>query len=205
MKTRRKLAVLIAIIALVGTACSSDSSDTTTTTAAATTTTTVVATTTTPMADPTTTTVEATTTTTTEPATNTIVDLVSGTGSLSTLLAAVAAAGLVDTLRGDGPFTVFAPTNDAFAKIPEETLSELLADTEVISRILLYHVVPGEILAADLADLDSVTTLQGSDIALSVEDGAVILNGASMVISTDVTVDNGVIHVIDTAISPPRR
>ena len=204
MKSLRTLAPLVAIIALVGTACSSDSSDTTTTPTANTTTTTVAGTTTTTVADTTSTTAAATTTT--EPiATNTIVDVATESGSFNTLLTALEAAGLVDTLQGDGPFTVFAPTDDAFAKIPEDTLNGLLADVDVLSRILLYHVVPGEILAADVVGLDAATTVQGSDIAISLEDDTVILNNASIVISTDIMADNGVIHVIDTVLSPPRR
>jgi uncharacterized surface protein with fasciclin (FAS1) repeats len=205
MKSLRTLATLVAVLALVGAACSSDSSDpTTTTTAERSTTTSVVATTATTAAATTTTTTAATTTTA-GPASNTIVEVATAAGSFGTLLTALEAADLLDTLQGDGPFTVFAPTDDAFAKIPGDTLAGLLTDTDVIRRILLYHVLDGEVLADDVVGLDSATTLQGSDIAISVEAGTVILNNAVMVIATDILADNGVIHVVDTALSPPRR
>ena len=133
----------------------------------------------------------------------TIVDVAAEAGTFETLLAAATAAGLAETLMGEGPFTVFAPTDDAFAKLPEGTIDALLADIPALTDILLYHVVPGEVFAADVAGLESATTVQGSDIAISVQDGNVFLNGESQVTATDVAASNGVIHVIDTVILPP--
>ena len=180
MKNLRKFAPLVVVIALVAAACSSDSSDTTTTTVAA--------------------------TTTTAPVTSsTIVDVATEAGSFTTLLAAVEAAGLVETLQGDGPFTVFAPTDDAFAALPAGTVEALLADIPALTDILLYHVVAGEVLAADVVGLDAAATVQGSDIAISVADGMVMLNGNATVVTTDIMADNGVIHVIDAVILPPEN
>ena len=124
-------------------------------------------------------------------------------GSFNTLLAAVEAAGLTETLQGEGPFTVFAPTDDAFAALGEETINGLLEDPETLSGILLYHVVAGEVLAADVIELDSATTVQGEDIAITIEDGNVVLNGSAMVVTTDIETSNGIIHVIDAVILPP--
>lgn len=133
----------------------------------------------------------------------TIVDVATEAGSFGTLLAAVEAAGLVDTLLGEGPFTVFAPTDDAFAKLPEGTVESLLNDIPALTDILLYHVVAGEVLAADVVNLESATSVQGSDIAISVDGGNVFLNGEAQVVATDIAASNGVIHVIDTVILPP--
>ncbi len=131
-----------------------------------------------------------------------IVDVATEAGSFSTLLTAVEAAGLVETLQGEGPYTVFAPTDEAFAALPEGTLDELLADTEALSQVLLYHVVPGEVMASDVVELESATTVQGEDIAITVEDDSVKVNEAT-VSSTDIMASNGVIHVIDQVILPP--
>jgi transforming growth factor-beta-induced protein len=131
-----------------------------------------------------------------------IVDVATEAGSFSTLLTAVEAAGLVETLRGEGPYTVFAPTDEAFAALPEGTLDELLADPEALSQVLLYHVVPGEVMASDVVELDSATTVQGEDIAITVEDDSVKVNEAT-VSSPDLVASNGVIHVIDQVILPP--
>ena len=133
----------------------------------------------------------------------TIVDVATEAGSFGTLLAAVEAAGLVDTLAGEGPFTVFAPTDEAFAALPEGTVEALLADIPALTDILLYHVVAGEVLAADVVGLDSATTVQGSDVAITVDGGNVFLNGTAQVIATDIAASNGVIHVIDKVILPP--
>ncbi|MDX2344597.1 MAG: fasciclin domain-containing protein [Acidimicrobiia bacterium] len=133
---------------------------------------------------------------------DTIVDVAIG-GGFNTLVAAVQAAGLVETLSGDGPFTVFAPTDEAFAALPEGTLDALLADPEALAEILTYHVVSGKVLAADVVGLSSATTVQGEDIAIAVVDGAVVLNGSSNVTATDVAASNGVVHVIDAVILPP--
>jgi uncharacterized surface protein with fasciclin (FAS1) repeats len=122
----------------------------------------------------------------------------------STLVTAVEAAGLVDTLSGEGPFTVFAPTNDAFAALPEGTLDALLADPQgALTDVLLYHVVADSLMAADVAGRDAVTTVQGEDAPITVdEDGTVRIAGAAITV-TDIEATNGVIHVIDMVITPP--
>lgn len=132
-----------------------------------------------------------------------IVETADAAGSFTTLLAAAEAAGLVDTLKGDGPFTVFAPTDDAFNALPAGTVEGLLADPAALSEVLLYHVVAGEVLAADVVGLTSATTVQGSDIAIAVSGGGVVLNGSANVVTTDVMATNGVIHVIDAVLLPP--
>jgi uncharacterized surface protein with fasciclin (FAS1) repeats len=133
-----------------------------------------------------------------------IVDVAAGNPDFSTLVTAVKAAGLVDTLKGAGPFTVFAPTNAAFAKIPKAKLDAILKDKALLTKILTYHVVPGKVMAADVVKLKNgtkVKTVEGSEIKVSVKP-AVKVNNAK-VIKTDVTASNGVIHVIDTVILPP--
>ncbi|NNK90846.1 MAG: fasciclin domain-containing protein [Acidimicrobiia bacterium] len=138
----------------------------------------------------------------TDDAVGTIVDVAVGAGTFDTLVAAVTAAGLGDTLSGDGPFTVFAPTDDAFAALPEGTLEALLDDIPTLTDILLYHVVAGEVLAADVVGLDSATTVQGSDVTITV-DGSSVMVDAANVVATDIIASNGVIHVIDAVILPP--
>lgn len=133
---------------------------------------------------------------------NTIVDIAAGNPDFSTLVAAVKAAGLVETLSGEGPFTVFAPTNEAFAKLPEGKVDSLLADIPTLKKILTYHVVAGKVMAADVVGLDSATTVQGDDVMIAVVDGKVKLNDAAMVTATDLEASNGVIHVIDTVLIP---
>ena len=133
---------------------------------------------------------------------NTIVDIAAGNPDFSTLVAAVKAAGLVETLSGDGPFTVFAPTNEAFAKLPEGKVDALLADIPTLKKILTYHVVAGKVMAADVVGLDSATTVQGDDVKIAVVDGKVKLNDSAMVTATDLEASNGVIHVIDTVLIP---
>ena len=132
-----------------------------------------------------------------------IVDTAVGAGSFKTLVAAVTAAGLVDTLKGDGPFTVFAPSDDAFAKLPAGTVDALLADLPKLKGILTYHVVSGKVMAADVMKMDgkSAKTVQGSDVKISTT-GGVKLNGTSTVTKTDIECSNGVIHVIDSVIMP---
>ena len=132
----------------------------------------------------------------------TIVD-VAIANDFTTLVAAVQAAGLVETLQGEGPFTVFAPTDEAFAALPEGTLDSLLEDPEALAEILTYHVVSGSVLAEDVVALSSATSVQGEDIAIEVVDGGVVLNGGSNVVATDVKASNGVVHVIDQVILPP--
>ena len=133
---------------------------------------------------------------------NTIVDVAAGNPDFSTLVAAVKTAGLVETLSGDGPFTVFAPTNEAFAKLPEGKVDSLLADIPTLKKILTYHVVAGKVMAADVVGLDSATTVQGDEVKIAVVDGKVKLNDSAMVTATDLEASNGVIHVIDTVLIP---
>jgi transforming growth factor-beta-induced protein len=132
-----------------------------------------------------------------------IVATADGAGTFTTLLAAAQAAGLVETLQGDGPFTVFAPTDDAFAALPEGTLDGLLADPEALKQVLLYHVVPGAVKAEEVVNLTSADSVEGSPIAIAVKDGTVYLNDAAQVVATDVMASKGVIHVIDQVILPP--
>ena len=135
-----------------------------------------------------------------------IVDTAVAAGDFTTLVAAVQAADLVDTLKGEGPFTVFAPTDAAFAAALEDlgiTAEDLLSDTATLTDILLYHVVEGEVLAETVVTLDSATTAQGSDITIEIVDGDVVLNGTVTVTTTDIQTSNGVIHVIDGVLLPP--
>jgi transforming growth factor-beta-induced protein len=132
-----------------------------------------------------------------------IVDIAVADGRFTTLVAAVQAAGLVDTLKSEGPFTVFAPTDDAFAALPEGTVEGLLADIPALTDVLLYHVVSGAVRAADVVGLEAAPTVQGSDISISVRDGSVFLNDSIQVIITDIEAANGVIHVIDGVLLPP--
>jgi len=130
-----------------------------------------------------------------------IIETAEGAGQFNTLLAAVEAAGLTDTLSGEGPFTVFAPTDEAFAKIPAADLEALLQDTETLTAILTYHVVSGKVTSDQVVNLTSATTVQGSDVAIAVTDGNVTVDGAN-VVAVDIEASNGVIHVIDTVITP---
>lgn len=132
-----------------------------------------------------------------------IVDIAAGNPDFSTLVTAVKAAGLVETLKGDGPFTVFAPTNAAFAALPEGTVESLLepANKDKLSAVLTYHVVPGKVYAEDVVELSSATTVQGSDVTITTTDGAVMVDSANVVM-TDIEASNGVIHVIDAVILP---
>ncbi len=133
-----------------------------------------------------------------------IVDTAVAAGSFNTLATALKAAGLVDTLKGDGPFTVFAPTDEAFAKLPEGTVESLLKpeNKDKLTAILTYHVVAGKVYAKQVVDLSSATTVEGSDIAIEVKDGKVVLDGKSTVTKTDIKTSNGVIHVIDQVLMP---
>jgi len=180
---------VVALGSLVAAACSSDddtsTADTTTTTKASSGTTAGSAT-----------------------ADQTIVEIAAGNPDFSTLVSAVQAAGLAETLSGDGPYTVFAPTNEAFAKVPAATLQSLLepANKETLQKILTYHVVAGEILAADVQP-GPVTTVEGSTFTVEVEGSDVILvdgqGNRSKVTATDIQGSNGVIHVIDGVLLPP--
>jgi|YNPBryunderm2012_1023409.scaffolds.fasta_scaffold86026_1 uncharacterized surface protein with fasciclin (FAS1) repeats len=133
-----------------------------------------------------------------------IVEVAVGAGSFTTLATALQAAGLVDALKGEGPFTVFAPTDDAFAKLPAGTLEALLKDIPKLKSILLYHVVPGKVTAKQVTSLNKATTLQGSDVKISSGRSGVMINNAR-VVTTDIMASNGVIHVIDTVILPPAQ
>ena len=134
---------------------------------------------------------------------STIVDVASSAGSFNTLVAAVKAAGLVETLQGDGPFTVFAPTDDAFAKLPAGTVENLLKpeNRDQLVAVLTYHVVPGKVMASDVVNLKSAKTVQGQKLGIEVKDGKVMVDNAQ-VVKTDIAASNGVIHVIDSVVLP---
>jgi uncharacterized surface protein with fasciclin (FAS1) repeats len=129
-----------------------------------------------------------------------IVDTAVAAGQFNTLVQAVKAAGLADTLKGDGPFTVFAPTDEAFAKLPAGTVESLLNDKEKLAQILTYHVVPGKVMSSDVST-GAVPTVQGQPLNVVVERGQVKVNEAQ-VVKADVLASNGVIHVIDTVVLP---
>ena len=129
-----------------------------------------------------------------------IVDVAVGAGDFTTLVAAVEAAGLVDTLKGEGPFTVFAPTDDAFAALPDGTVEALLEDIPTLTAILTYHVVPGMVMSSDLADGMTAATVNGQEVTIGVGDTVTVDNAT--VIAADIEASNGVIHVIDAVILP---
>jgi uncharacterized surface protein with fasciclin (FAS1) repeats len=129
-----------------------------------------------------------------------IVDTAVAAGSFTTLVAAVKAAGLVETLKGTGPFTVFAPTDEAFAKLPKGTVDELLKDIPKLKKILTYHVVAGKVMAADVVKLKSAKTVEGSEVKIDASNGVKV--NSSTVTTPDVAADNGVIHIIDTVLMP---
>lgn len=135
-----------------------------------------------------------------------IVEVASETDNLSTLVAAVKAAGLVETLSGDGPFTVFAPTNAAFAALPEGTVESLLhpENRDQLVQILTYHVASGKVMSTDLSDGMMAETVEGSEITISIADGGVSINDAN-VVAADVEASNGVVHLIDSVIMPPQE
>ncbi len=132
-----------------------------------------------------------------------IVETAVAAGSFSTLATALEAGGLIETLKSPGPFTVFAPTDEAFAKLPEGTVASLLnpENKEALVKILTYHVVPGKVLAADVVNLESAKTVQGSELKIKVKRGQVKVGGAT-VVATDIQASNGVIHVIDAVLLP---
>ena len=138
-----------------------------------------------------------------KPATKDIVDTAVSAGNFNTLVAAIKAAGLVDTLKGPGPFTVFAPTDAAFSKLPAGTLDELLKpeNKDKLAAILTYHVVPGDVMAQDVVKLDSAKTVNGKEVKIKTEGGKVYVDNAQ-VVKTDIRTSNGVIHVIDTVLLP---
>jgi|SRR5579883_67906 uncharacterized surface protein with fasciclin (FAS1) repeats len=127
-----------------------------------------------------------------------IVDIAVSAGSFQTLVTAVQLAGLVETLKSPGPFTVFAPTDDAFEKLPEGTVQTLAQNIPQLARILTYHVVPGKLKASDLAQLNKLTSVEGSEIPIDTSEGFEVKNAT--VIAPDIEADNGVIHVIDTVL-----
>jgi transforming growth factor-beta-induced protein len=136
-----------------------------------------------------------------DPEVGNIVEVAQAAGNFQTLLAAAEAAGLVATLSGDGPFTVLAPTDEAFAALPEGTVEALLEDTELLTAILLYHVIPGEVRAEQVVQLTSAQTVNGASVTINVQNGTVRIDDAT-VIATDIEASNGVIHVIDTVLIP---
>lgn len=136
-----------------------------------------------------------------------IVDVAASSDMFSTLVAAVKAADLVEVLKSDGPFTVFAPTNDAFAKLPKGTVETLLKpeNKDMLVSILKYHVVAGKVPASDVVKMSSAGTVQGKNVMIKVKDGNVMLNGSTKVIKTNVMASNGIIHVIDGVLMPPKE
>jgi uncharacterized surface protein with fasciclin (FAS1) repeats len=136
-----------------------------------------------------------------QPATRDIIETAAAAGSFNTLAAAIEAAGLTETLKGEGPFTVFAPTDEAFAKLPAGTVDALLKDKARLTAILTYHVVPGEGGSEQVVGLSSAKTVNGADLPIAVRDGKVIV-GQATVTQTDIAASNGVIHVIDTVLLP---
>lgn len=134
-------------------------------------------------------------------ATSDIVDTAVAAGSFTTLAAALEAAGLVDTLKGEGPFTVFAPTDDAFAKLPAGALDNLLANPEQLKAVLLYHVVEGKVMAADVGGLSEAKAVSGAMIPIDTSAGVTV--AGATVTQTDIETSNGVIHVVDTVMMPP--
>ena len=133
-----------------------------------------------------------------------IVEIALNAGTFTTLATALTETGLVDALKGEGPFTVFAPNDEAFKKLPKGTLENLLKDKEALKNILLYHVVSGNVVAKDVVKLSKATTLSGQDVKIKVKGKTVKINN-SKVISADVKAKNGVIHVIDTVLMPPAK
>jgi uncharacterized surface protein with fasciclin (FAS1) repeats len=129
-----------------------------------------------------------------------IIDTAVSAGSFGTLVTAIKAAGLVETLKGAGPFTVFAPTDEAFAKLPAGTVEGLLKDLPKLKQILTYHVVSGKVMAADVVKLKTATTVEGSDVKIDASNGVKVND--STVVTPDVAADNGVIHIIDTVLLP---
>ncbi|MSO79906.1 MAG: fasciclin domain-containing protein [Acidimicrobiia bacterium] len=174
-----RLAVVVASVALTAAACGSSNSDSDTMPAK-----------------------ESTTSTAPASANKTIVVVASSNPDFSTLVDTVKAAGLVETLSGPGPFTVFAPTNAAFDAIPDDQLKEILADEGALKRILTYHVVPGVVMASDLQPTQMVKTVEGQDLDIKVTNGVATVNGCQIV-KTDIEASNGVIHVIDCVLLPP--
>jgi uncharacterized surface protein with fasciclin (FAS1) repeats len=138
------------------------------------------------------------------PMTQDIVATAVAAGTFNTLAQALTAAGLVETLQGPGPFTVLAPTDEAFAKIPAADLEKLLANKEELTKVLTYHVIAGNVPSSTVVTLADAATVEGRKITIAVVDGKVVINGKSTVTATDIAASNGVIHVIDTVLMPPK-
>ena len=134
-----------------------------------------------------------------------IVETAVAAGTFNTLAKALTAAGLVETLKGAGPFTVLAPTDAAFAKIPAKDLEALLADKAALTKVLTYHVIAGNVPSTQVSTMTEAATVEGSKIMIKVVDGKVVINGNSTVTTADVAASNGVIHVIDTVLMPPKK
>lgn len=130
-----------------------------------------------------------------------IVDTAVAAGNFQTLVSAVEEAGLVDTLKGEGPFTVFAPTDEAFAKIPQEQLESLLENKTQLTAVLTYHVIAGKVMSTDLTDDMAVATVQGENVTINLDEGSVMVNDAK-VVQADIECSNGVVHAIDTVLMP---
>ncbi len=139
------------------------------------------------------------------PAPKDIIETAVAAGTFNTLAKALTEAGLIETLKGTGPFTVLAPTDEAFAKIPAKDLEALLADKAALTKVLTYHVIAGNVPASQVTTLTEASSLEGSKIAIKVVDGKVMLNGAATVVTADVAASNGVIHIIDTVLMPPKK
>ena len=135
---------------------------------------------------------------------NDIVQTAINAGNFTTLATALTEAGLVDALKGEGPFTVFAPTDEAFKNLPDGALEGLLKDKEALKNVLLYHVVSGKVSSKEVVDLNQATTLNGSDLKIKTDDGKVMINDAN-VTGADVMASNGIIHVIDKVLLPPTK
>ena len=188
MKRMFAFGLLVGALALVGAACGGDDEAATDEPAAA-------------MEDTTTMEEETTETTTQE---MDIVETAVAAGSFDTLVSLVQEAGLAEDLSGPGPLTVFAPTDEAFAAVPEETLTQLQNDPEALRRVLLYHVVEGDVTSDQVTGLDAAPTLAGPDLSFSTDGGSVLVNDATVTMA-DVVASNGVIHVVDAVLLPPAR
>ncbi|MBS1705500.1 MAG: fasciclin domain-containing protein [Armatimonadetes bacterium] len=132
-----------------------------------------------------------------------IVDTAVSAGKFKTLASLLTKAGLVEVLKSDGPFTVFAPTDAAFNKVPKSVLDALGSNKEALKKVLTYHVVAGNVMAADVVKLNSAKTVEGESVKIKVKHGKVFLNGKTQVITTDVSTTNGTIHIIDNVLIPP--
>jgi uncharacterized surface protein with fasciclin (FAS1) repeats len=134
-----------------------------------------------------------------------LIETAASAGSFNTLEKALTAAGLVETLKGAGPYTVLAPTDEAFAKIPQKDLDALLANKELLTKVLKYHVIAGNVPSSQVASMTEATTLEGGKIDIKVVSGKVTLNGKADVTSPDIAASNGTIHVINTVLMPPKK